>query len=58
MNKRAGGCLGLLLAACLLVLPARALAVDAAAAVVIEQGSGRGLFAQNETERLPMASTT
>lgn len=58
MNKRAGGCLGLLLAACLLVLPARALAVDAAAAVVIEQGSGRVLFAQNETERLPMASTT
>ncbi len=48
----------LLLLAVLILLPARALAVDAAAAVVIEQGTGRVLYAQNAEERLPMASTT
>ncbi len=45
---------------CLLLLcfPQPVLAANAKAAVVIEQSSGRVLFAQNENEPLPMASTT
>lgn len=51
-----------LLCAMLIPTPAalgsEALSVDAKAAVLIDAGSGRILFAQNADERLPMASTT
>jgi D-alanyl-D-alanine carboxypeptidase (penicillin-binding protein 5/6) len=50
--------LALLLLASLLPARARADTVPAQAAYLIEANSGRVLFAQNENERLPMASTT
>ncbi len=47
-----------MLAICLVVGSARALAVEADGAALIEYESGRVLFGQDMDERLPMASTT
>ena len=51
------GVLAFLCAACL-IFPTPAKALSAQSALLMEVQSGQVLFAQNEDERLPMASTT